>query len=122
MPLSEWIRLVPGDLDGDAVGLWQVIPALRMAFGLDDAEIERVTRQILAELMARGARPVVGVCPPDARWNEVTRYGDSASAIIDGVMAEWHAMGRDPDVEDVWFALPELFRHDPSGPAGEDLQ
>jgi len=45
-------------------------------------------------------------------WTEVTRYGDTTPDIIDAVIAEWRALGRDPDVEDVWFARPEIFKDD----------
>ncbi len=32
-PMGEWINLV-GELDIDAVGLWQIVPAGREGFGL----------------------------------------------------------------------------------------
>jgi hypothetical protein len=70
--------------------------------------LERAIRQALAGVLARGARPVVG-CSEDGSWRETTRYGDSPNDIINAVIAEWHRMGRDPDVGDVWFALPELY-------------
>ncbi len=81
-PLSEWMSSIPNELPDDAVGLWQIIPALRRAFGLDDPAIEHFARLIIADL-------------------------------VDGVIGEWRAMGRDPDVGDVWFALSERFRDDP---------
>jgi hypothetical protein len=101
---------VPNELPVDAVGLWQVIPALRSSFGLDDAAIEHFARLIIADLLARGARPVVGSAAPGEYWSEVESYGTTLQEIIDGVIGEWRAMGRDPDVGDVWFALPERFR------------
>jgi hypothetical protein len=109
-PLSEWLTTVPNELDIDAVGLWQIIPTLRNAFGLKDAALERATREALAGLLARGACPVVGSAAQDGSWEEATRYGDNPAAIIDAVIEEWHRMGRDPDVGDVWFAQPWLFR------------
>ncbi len=107
-PLSNWIAAIPNGLEIDAVGLWQVIPALRLSFGLDGKPLERAVRQALAGLLARGARPVVGSSARHGSWKRTNRYGDDPDAIIDAVMAEWHAMGRDPDVGDLWFALPRF--------------
>jgi hypothetical protein len=110
MPLSEWISAIPNEFDTDAVGLWEIIPGLQKSFGLSDAELELAIREILAGLLARGARPVFGCSPQEGFWKEATRYGDNPAAIVDAIIEEWHRMGRDPDVGDVWFALPRLFR------------
>jgi glucose dehydrogenase len=112
-PLSEWMSSIPNELPDDAVGLWQIIPALRRAFGLDDPAIEHFARLIIADLLSHGARPVVGSAAPGEYWTEVAEYGTSPEEIVDGVIGEWRAMGRDPDVGDVWFALSERFRDDP---------
>jgi hypothetical protein len=108
-PLSEWISAIPGELDTDAVGLWQIIPALRNDFGLGDVALERAIREVLSGLLARGAQPVVGASAHDGSWKRSNRYGNSVISIINGVVDEWHQMGRDPDVGDVWFALPQFF-------------
>jgi hypothetical protein len=108
-PLSEWISAIPRELDTDAVGLWQIIPALRNDFGLRDVALERAIREVLYGLLARGAQPVVGASAHDGSWKRSNRYGNSATSIINGVVDEWHQMGRDPDVGDVWFALPRFF-------------
>jgi hypothetical protein len=107
-PLSEWIATLPNEFEFDAVSLWEIIPGLRDSFGLEGGALEHAIRQALAEVLARGARPVVG-CSEDGSWRETTRYGDSPNDIINAVIAEWHRMGRDPDVGDVWFALPALY-------------
>jgi hypothetical protein len=112
-PLSQWLELVPGELDVDAVGFWQVIPALRISFGLDDADIERFARLAISNLLAHGARLVVRSGAPGEYWSEVATYGTTPEENIDGVIGEWHALGRDPDVGDLWFARPDLFRDDP---------
>ena len=109
-PLSEWISLIPNELEDDAVGLWQIIPTLRKAFGLEGAELERAIREALAKLLARGARPIFGV--KGRGWELATQYGDAPDAIIDAIIAEWHRMGRDPDFGDVWFALPSFYEND----------
>jgi hypothetical protein len=100
---------VPNELEIDAVGLWQIVPALRTAFGLTDTALEHAVRETLNGLLAREARPVVGSSAQDGCWVPVDRYGNDPTAIADAVIAEWQAMARDPDVGDVWFAHPRLW-------------
>jgi hypothetical protein len=79
-PLSEWIASLPDDLDDDAVGLWEIIPALQHDFGLHQPELELAARRALAGILARGAQPVVGTPAQDGTWQQTARYGDSPDA------------------------------------------
>ena len=106
-PLSDWIERIPNELEDDAVGLWQIIPVLRLSFGLSGAELEHRAREAIHLLLARGAGPIIGA-ETGKRWERVTRYGNDPSSIVDGVIADWHTMGRDPSLEDMWFALPDF--------------
>lgn len=116
MTLSDWIRACPNELDIDAVGLWQIVPTMCRSFGLSGGALDRAVRDTLHALLARGALPVVGSMSDGVgRWTYTPRYGKEASAIVEAVIAEWHAMGRDPDVGDVWFA--PLHLHGPAPPA-----
>lgn len=115
MTLSDWVKSCPNELDIDAVGLWQIIPTMRRSFGLSGSDLDQAVRDALHALLARGALPVVGAMSDGVgHWAYTPRYGEEASAIVETVIAEWHAMGRDPDVGDVWFALPHL--HGPTSP------
>lgn len=108
-PLSEWIALVPNELEVDAVGLWQIIPPLRKSFGLHGDALERAVRDVLNGLLARGARPVIGSSAQDGSWEKAIRYGSDPATITNSVIAEWRMMKRDPDVGDLWFALPRFY-------------
>jgi hypothetical protein len=100
---ADWIARVPNELEVDAVGLWQIIPAGRHGFGFSGADLEQFTREALSELLARGALPVTG---QDGVWVIEHRYGAKADEIIDNVVKKWLSEGmRDPDVGDVWFGL-----------------
>ena len=103
-PLSEWIEVTPKELDIDAVGLWQIIPVLRLSFGLTGNTLDDAIRRTLQGLLARGARPVRGSLTRRNAWEEVSY--DGRNDIVEAVIDEWKEMGRDPDVEDVWFMLP----------------
>ena len=117
MALSDWIRSCPNELDVDAVGLWQIVPTMCRSFGLSGSDLDQAVRDALHALLARGALPVVGsVSDGVGSWIYTPRYGEGASAIVEAVIAEWHTMGRDLDVGDVWFALPHL--HGPDAPSG----
>lgn len=113
--LGDWIKACPNELDIDAVGFWQVVSNMRRGFGLSGDDLDRAVRDSLNALLARGALPVVGsVSDGVGYWTHVPHYGAEASAIVEAVIAEWHAMRRDPDVGDIWFALPHL--HGPDVP------
>ncbi len=103
-PLSEWIQLIPNELEDDAVGLWQIIPVLRLSFGLSGTELEHKAREVIHMLLARGARPIIGANP----HKPVTRYDDDPADVVNGIVADWHRVGRDPSLGDVWFALPDF--------------
>jgi hypothetical protein len=105
-PLDEWVACYPNELETDLVGLWEIVADLRKGFGLQGDILENATREILTALLNRGAEPITGSLDKPGTWEKVTRYGDHSKDIVDAVIAEWRASGRDPDVEDVWFGLP----------------
>ena len=108
-PIDRWVEQVPDELPVDAVGLWQVIPGLRINFGLSGLVLEQYARKIIHRLLARGAWPVTGAGAGSGAWIKLTRHGDNPDDIVDAVIAEWHASGRDPDVGDTWFPLPKFY-------------
>lgn len=130
-PLDQWIAGIPAELPIDAVGLWQIIPPLRDAFGLDGEALIAATRRVLRALLAAGALPVVGSRTgpgPGPDWRPTDAYGAAPDIIVEGVIASWLASGRDPGLGDLWFALPASCEPDPPGAAevtchdGEETQ
>ena len=79
---EEWISALPGELDVDAVALWQIV-----SFGRE------------------GAKPVVGAMDGIHVWTAMD-YGSDAESMSEASDA---IRGRDPDGGDVWFVLPHLF-------------
>jgi hypothetical protein len=66
-PMSEYIVRVANELPVDAVGLWQIVPGGRRGFGLEDEALTDFVRRCIAELLSRGAVPVMrgdGVASP----------------------------------------------------------
>ncbi len=106
-PLGEWIECVPHELEIDAVSL-ELISGLRIGFDLHGDELEQAVREVLEGLVACGARPIQGCSDDGGYWTRVTRFGDEPSKIVEGVIREWHASGRDPEIGDIWFASPEF--------------
>jgi hypothetical protein len=105
--VEEWIEKLPGELPVDAVGLWQIVSFGREGFGLSGEELIAVVRQGIAALLAKGAVPVVGARDDIHVWIPVN-YGDMAEETSEAIITEWRNSGREPDVGDVWFALPHL--------------
>lgn len=107
--MSEWISLV-GELDVDAVGLWQIIPVGRHEFGLQgDALVDFIRRSLLAHF-GYGARPVMHVPGSEFLWTVQHQYGDEPSQMTEAIIAEWDAGGRlDPDPGGLWLATPAIY-------------
>lgn len=106
--IEERIAQVPEELDIDAVGLWQIVPFGREGFGLAGDELDDYVRRHILALLAKGAKPVVGATDDIHYWTLVD-YGRTPDEIADAIIAEWHAMGRDPNPGDVWFAIPDIY-------------
>ena len=101
--------MVPNELEVDAVGLWQIVPCFKRDFGLQGAELERYVRQCISLLLERGAVPVWGNDNKDG-WQIWTGLSSHPGPTLEKVIEYWHALGRDPDLGDIWFALPEFVK------------
>ena len=108
-PMSEWIKMVANELPIDAVGMWQIVPGGRHGFGLEGEALTEYVRRCIAELLSRGAVPVVGGgLEGEHDWIEQKQYGSRPDEIIENVVREWLANGaRDEDPGGLWFALKE---------------
>lgn len=58
IPLSEWIKRTPNELEVDAVGFWQIVPVGRDSFGLEGGELNDFVRRSIIALLEKGAAPV----------------------------------------------------------------
>ncbi|KAB2823602.1 MAG: hypothetical protein F9K51_07420 [Candidatus Dadabacteria bacterium] len=107
--MSEWISLVPGELDVDAVGLWQIVPAGIDGFGLEGEELTEYVRRNLMALLEAGAIPVRGGKSTGYDWVAQHHYGKTKEEIIENIIREWLNMGNDPKIliGEVWFARPD---------------
>lgn len=106
--VQEQISFFPGELPVDAVGLWQIVPSGRDAFGLTGAELDDFVRRSVLALLAAGAVPVRHKPGSDFEWDQQPQYGHSPDGIADAIVSEWHKMPDDQLalVGEVWFALP----------------
>ena len=107
--MSDYIVQVANELPIDAVGMWQIVPGGRHGFGLEGEALTDYVRRCIAELLSRGAVPVVGGgLEGEHDWIEQKQYGSTPEAIIENVVCEWLANGaKDEDPGGLWFALKE---------------
>jgi len=107
--MSEWIKMVANELPDDAVGLWQIVPDGRRGFELEGDALADYVRRCIAELLSRGAVPVVGGgLEGEHDWIAQSQYGSKPGEIIENVVREWLANGaKDEDPGGLWFALRE---------------
>jgi hypothetical protein len=107
--MDECIKLVPGELIIDAVGLWQIMAHGRDGFELSGDDLIDFVRRCLLALFAKGAKPVVGATDGAFIW-KVVNYGKTADEMAQAIIDEWVASGREPDVGGPWFALPHIYQ------------
>ncbi|WP_018897288.1 hypothetical protein [Rhizobium sp. 2MFCol3.1] len=105
--IAEHIDTLPDELEVDAVGLWQIVPAGRDGFQLENAELTEFIRQCILALLASGAKPVKGGAGTKFDWILQTHYGESDLDIANSIVSEWLETGAgDVSPGGVWFALP----------------
>jgi hypothetical protein len=106
--LSDYIVQVANELPVDAVGMWQILPGGRGGFGFEGEQLTDFVRRCIAELLSRGAIPVIGGGGTPYHWIAQKQYGSRPEEIIDNVVREWLANGaKDEDPGGLWFALRE---------------
>jgi len=87
-PMSEWINLV-GELDIDAVGLWQIVLAGREGFGLEGSALDDFVRRSLITHFAYGAFPVRHIPGDPNVWTIQTSYGETPEVMADASGSKW---------------------------------
>ena len=107
--MSDYIVQVANELPYDAVGIWQIVPAGRLDFDLEGDSLTDYVRRCIAELLSRGAVPVIGGGPDgEHHWILQRQYGSRPEEIIENVIREWLANGaQNEDPGGLWFALAE---------------
>lgn len=108
--VTESIQGFPEELPIDSVGLWQIVPTGRKGFGLTGDDLVEFVRRCVAELLAHGAKPVVGGGGTKYYWIYQPQYGQTNREILDAVVKEWLLSGSpDCDPGGLWFALPSPY-------------
>lgn len=108
--LSEWEEKMPNELERDAIGLWQIIPALKYDFGLTGEKLILHVKKNVARLIELGARPVTGAPQDDERyWIVLDNYGKSPNEVAERIVEDWINSGKDPDFGDIWLARKSIY-------------
>jgi hypothetical protein len=106
--IGEQIAFFRAELDTDAVGLWQIVPSGRDAFGLGSKELDEFVLSCIVALLVDGAVPVRHVADSDFEWDQQHQYGQDPIEIAMAIVDEWHGLPDDPIAlaGGVWFARP----------------
>jgi hypothetical protein len=108
--ISEWIESLPRRLPVDPVGMWEIVSDGRCEFELSGDDLTEFVRRCVAELVAHGAKPVVGGAGTKYFWIYQNKYGKTNIEIVDAVIKEWLESGSpDCDPGGLWFALPSRY-------------
>jgi len=104
--LNDYIVQIANELPRDAVGMWQIVPYGRRGFDFEGDALTEFVRRCIAELLSRGAIPVIGGGGTDYFWVAQKQYGSTPEEIIENVVVEWLAGGaKDEDPGGLWFAI-----------------
>ena len=104
--LSHYIIQVANELPVDGVGMWQIVPGGRRGFGFEGDALTGYVHRCIAELLSRGAMPVIGGGDTKYDWIAQKQYGSTPEEIIENVVQEWLANGaKDEDPGGLWFAI-----------------
>ena len=109
--VGEYMIAIAGQAASETVGLWEIVPAGRLAYGLSGVDLDEFIGRFICVLVAKGWRPIrtVGVRPGYWMWAEQTQYGAAPTEIAQAILAEWHANGSpDPEWDWVKFAREEV--------------
>lgn len=108
--IKERIRLWLCELQIDAIGLWQIVPALRNGYELAGENLQRYLQIVVTALLRSGAKPVMG-CGPNGyySWRPTAIFGETVKAMARIIAAEWANNAAYPDVEDAWFAIQAIY-------------
>ena len=109
--IDEYLALAHNELSDESVGLWSIVPAGRVSFGLAGPALDDFVRRYILTLLAHGAKPVRAAQDTQGRpfWKAQEQYGTGSSAIADAIIHEWHAAGSpDPEWDYLRFARPDM--------------
>jgi len=106
---SDCVAAFPNELPVDAVGLWQVVNTFRRTFGLEEPDLGIYVRKSIHALLAAGAVPVVGSAR-DKAWHIARGFDQQGEEKTEAVVQYLRGLGKDPDVGDLWLALPKFVK------------
>lgn len=106
--IDEWMETLPAGLSHEPVGMWEIVPAGRSGFGLEEHELFEFVRRAVRRLVEYGARPVKRKIHGPYYWAVQTHYGETADEIVENIIADWLGWGYgDPTHVGLWFASPQ---------------
>jgi hypothetical protein len=106
-PIDETVEAFQNELPIDAVGLWQIVNSLKRGFDLKNPELNKYVQKSVDSLLKAGAVPVFG-SSEDRCWHRASDFRGEDNEIIEQVLTYLQRLDRDPDVGDIWFALPKF--------------
>lgn len=108
--IDEWLEELPLKLDHGPIGMWEILPAGRHGFGLQQDALVDFVRASVRRLLECGARPVRRRKDGPYSWVVQSQYGDTPDEILASLIEDWASWdGSDPDRGGLWFATPDMW-------------
>lgn len=109
MPPMDWLARYAEQRGFDTISIWDIAADLRRTFRIQGSELECVIHDVVTELLKSGAYPIAPSVNLQGYWEKTDRFGSSLNEIVSGVIADWRAAENNPDIDDIWFGLPEVY-------------
>ena len=110
--INDYIELRASDVEygGEEQHSSDIITEGQTKFNLAGEALDDFVRRRILALLRRGARPIESSYSLSYDWDMVYGYGETPKEIVEAVIAEWKASGRDPPPwGDATFMAPNEF-------------
>lgn len=106
VPMSEWIKKIPNELEVDAVSLGQIVEFGRDGYSFSGDDLIGFVSNAIMALLKKGAKPVRA--SNSGYWIAQSYYGSSFSSIVQSIVQEWLSceVGEESGyLWDIWFSV-----------------
>lgn len=101
---SEWVRAKVEESRSDPVGLWQIIAAGKLGFGLVDAELETFVVNHIFALLESGAQPVTFDKSQKSGWRLMSELAQNDRKMLArSIVQEWRVAEVVASPGGIWF-------------------
>ena len=102
VPIVEWIKRAPVELDIDNIGFWQIYNNGKEGFGLKDEDLWEFLYESILEILSQGGRPYIDFDYENS-INLFDSYSKNREKLADLVLKKSREIGHPDEFRGIWF-------------------